>query len=204
MMTQEFPQLIIERVEDVSALSNFYCGYKPMDVFIHNKDKGLNKYISEGLTNLWIVKTDQDVIAIFALSKSSIVLNTYDFNELTRQGVKIDPDIYDVKENFPAIEIDYLAVDSDYRNKGLGEYVIEKIYERACEDYFTATMFLLVDAIDTPHYSAVGFYKKCGFKRSEKFWELKHSGNQQNKTLLMYRFVSRSFLSKNTDEDKIN
>lgn len=50
--------LIFERVDNVASLSNFYCGYTPIDSFIHNKENGLDKYVTAGLTALWVVKSE--------------------------------------------------------------------------------------------------------------------------------------------------
>lgn len=190
--------LIFEREDDVSSLSNFYCGYEPIDSFIHNKEKGLEKYVVSGLTALWIVRNNESPVAIFALSKSSLILNSFDNQELERGGVKIDPDIFDSKDNYPAVEIDYLAVAKEWRGKGLGEHIIAKIYEQICKDKFSATMFITVEAIDTPGYSAVGFYKKCGFKESDhainkRLSQLNFTGTQ-SLTKRMYLHLSPKFL----------
>lgn len=42
----------IKRADDISALFNFRCGVKAMDDFIHDKEKGLAKYIELKLSKL--------------------------------------------------------------------------------------------------------------------------------------------------------
>lgn len=34
---EEYINLVFERIDDASVLSNFYCGIDEMDEFIHNK-----------------------------------------------------------------------------------------------------------------------------------------------------------------------
>lgn len=166
-MTTDVPQLTIERADDISALSDFSCGLKSMDDFIHNRDKGLQLYVKLGITNLWIVKESQAVVALFALSKNVLRLSSSDKSVLDAQGVSIEESIFESKETYPSIEIDYIAVSKDYSHKKIGSFLINAIAKRAVEDDFSATMFITVEAIDTKEYSAVPFYRKCDFKDSE-------------------------------------
>lgn len=190
--------LIFERADNVSSLLNFYCGYTPVDLFIHDKERGLDKYVTSGLTALWMVKKEERPVAFFALSKSSLILNSFDNQVLGYNGVKIDTDIFDTKDSYPAVEIDYLAVSKNWRHKGLGEHIISKIYEQCCKDTFSATMFITVEAIDTKDYSAVGFYKKCGFKESDYTLNKRLSNfiytGSQSVTTRMYLHLSPYFL----------
>ena len=190
--------LIFERVDNVASLSNFNCGYTPIDSFIHDKEKGLERYVTSGLTALWVVKAEELPVAFFALSKASLILNSFDNQVLQRDGVKIDQDIFDTKDSYPAVEIDYLAVDENWRNKGLGEHIISKIYEQCLKDRLSATMFITVEAIDTGGYSAVGFYKKCGFKESEYAINKRLSNfnftGSQSLTKRMYLHLSSHFI----------
>lgn len=160
-------RLIIERVDDTSALSNFYCGLPSMDKFIHDAEKGLNEYVRLGLTKLRIVRSGKEIVAIFALSKGTLVLSSFDWRKLDKDGLKISADIFDTKDTYPSIEIDYLAVSKNWRNKGIGHFILNEIALKAIEDDLSATMFLTVEAIETKDYSAVGFYKKFNFVDSD-------------------------------------
>ncbi|MDO4994666.1 MAG: N-acetyltransferase [Bacteroidales bacterium] len=167
----------IERAVDTSALSDFRCGVKSMDDFIHNRESGLDKFIKLRLSNLWIVYEGQSVVAFFALSKDALMLNSEDRRiiERTEQNAEVLPPPEDAekfwdKEKYPAIEIDYLAVCEKKRedpNDHLGTYIIDFIVNRAALDIFSATMFLTVEALDTKEYSAVSFYRSCGFEFSD-------------------------------------
>lgn len=169
-------EIYIKRVDNASALSNFNCGIKSMDDFIHNKDYGLPKFIEYGLSNLWIVYENNNVVAFFSLSKDILILNSEDIRQIGNdKSMSLvlppqDEDKFWEQEKYPAIEIDYLAVcerirkDTKYH---LGTFIIEFIAKRAIEDQLSATMFLTVEALDSRDYSATEFYKKCGFEYSE-------------------------------------
>ena len=168
----------IERAADTSALSNFWCGVKSMDDFIHDKDNGLDKFIKLRLSNLWIVFEQETAVAFFALSKDALMLNSEDRRNMEHkeQNASIlpsdsdDADKFWDKEKYPAFEIDYLAVCKEKRenpNDHLGTYIIEEICRMAEADIFSATMFLTVEALDTKEYSAVNFYCNCDFEFSE-------------------------------------
>lgn len=165
------------RADDTSALSDFRCGVKSMDDFIHDHDNGLAKFIKLRLSNLWIVFEDGKAVAFFALSKDALVLNSEDRRHLERDKDKItalaspeDTEMFWDKEKYPAFEIDYLAVCEEKRNDPndhLGTCIIEEICRMAEADIFSATLFLTVEALDTQEYSAVNFYRSCDFEFSE-------------------------------------
>lgn len=180
----------IVRTDDTGVLTSFYCGIQDMDAFIHDDIKGLKHYIDLGLTNLWVVYKEDLPVAFFALSKSALILNYYDREELERNNAYIDDDIYKTKDSYPAIEIDYLAVDKRYRKEGIGQDILALISERAAQDDFSATLFLTVNSLHTQAYSAVSFYSKCGFKESE-YGKIRSYNNEFNDTtpttMLMYK-----------------
>lgn len=167
--------LNIVRVDDTSALSDFYCGVKPMDDFIHDPVNGLEKFVKLRLSNLWIVFEGEMAVAFFALSKDALILNNEDILRIkdNKDNVAIPSDdegLFWSRERYPALEIDYLAVREEKRNASgmhLGTCLIDAIEVQAANDIISATMFLTVDAFDTKEYSAVGFYKKCGFEFSD-------------------------------------
>lgn len=163
-----------KRVDDTSALLNFKCGIEPIDKFIEDKKNGLDKFIKLHLSNLWIVFEDNEAVALFALSKDAIVLNSEDRHNIENDNQDVssfvspdDEEKFWEKERFPAIEIDYLAVRKDKRNANLGTLIINAISERAATDELSATIFLTVEAYDTKEYSAIDFYKKCNFEFSD-------------------------------------
>lgn len=169
-------KIYIKRADNTSALCDFKCGIKAMDDFIHDKANGLSKFISYGLSTLWIVYENDKVIAFFSLSKDILVLNNDDIRSLSNNRELSDvlppkeEDKFWEQEKYPAIEIDYLAVCEEKRLNSdghIGSHIIEFIAQQALKDKFSATMFLTVEAFDSKAYSAVPFYRKCGFEFSE-------------------------------------
>ena len=72
------PRLDIRRADDTSALFDFKCGVKMMDDFIQDPKNGLAKFIQLRLSNLWLVYEGEKVVALFALSKDALILNSED------------------------------------------------------------------------------------------------------------------------------
>lgn len=156
----------LERTDDVSVLSNFFCGIAYMDNFIHNDD-GLKLFVEARLTNLWIVRQENDIIGFFALSKGSLVLSTQDICDVkSESNLSFQSLIKDV-DSCPALRIDYLAIRKDYRGRGIGSGILDAIRQATLEDKLSSTLFLIVDAYDTNSYSSVGFYRKNFFKMSD-------------------------------------
>ena len=167
MKSADKSSFYFERSDEISVLSKFYCGVRPMDKFIHDKNIGLTKYIEMGLTKLWIVRNEEEVVAFFTLSKSSLRINFDDRRYLDKKGIPVYEQIIQERDVFPCIEIDYLAVREDKRQNHIGSIIIEAIIDRVLADELSATIFLCVDALHTNSYSAVRFYKKNGFVESE-------------------------------------
>ena len=69
---------------------------------------------------------------------------------------------------YPTLEIDYLAVRKDLREKGYGTAIIAELSKMARDK---GCFFLTVDAYHDTCYSAIPFYEKCGFFALEDFSE---------------------------------
>lgn len=138
-----------------------------MDKFIHDPKFGLELYVKAGLTNLWVVLKQRQAVAFFALSKSSLILNSIDLMDIKAKGTNPIEELYDTVDAFPSIKIDYFAVEHNHQSEGLGSALINLIREKAISDELSSTLFLTVDAFHTSDYSAVPFYKKNYFIESE-------------------------------------
>lgn len=199
---EKYYNLDIVRADDTSVLSDFKCGVKSMDDFIHDRKNGLAKFIRLRLSNLWIVLYDGNAVAFFALSKDALVLNNEDRRNIESKEKNAaalpatdDADKFWDKEKYPAFEIDYLAVCKEMRDNPdnhIGTFIIEEICRMADADVFSATLFLTVEALDTKEYSAVKFYQKCGFQFSDvaqnKYNYESMFGNQPT-TRRMYKLI---------------
>lgn len=69
---------------------------------------------------------------------------------------------------YPTLEIDYLAVRRDLRDKGIGTEIIAHLSETA---HVKKCYFLTVDAYHTKGYTAIPFYEKQGFFALQEYSE---------------------------------
>lgn len=139
-----FGDLLYERADDMSVLSNFNCGISAMDDFIHNS---LQQAIEREGLDTYFVKKENEVLAVFSICDHTL-----------RTKISSGEYVY-----YDTIEIEYLAVrQSDQRN-GLGKRIIELIVERMMHGRNMLSVSAYID-IDTG-YTAEPFYKECGFRR---------------------------------------
>lgn len=166
----------ISKLTDFSCLNDFYCGVDTFDNFIHNN--GLKRSIENHFCVPYKVCSGKKVVAFFALSCGSLVLDEYSkddfFSGYSDPGyAKIPEEYKDVLKNkiyYPALDIAYLAVREEYRHKHIGEDLMTKIEERAKNDFnnnFAGCQFLVLDAYHTHKYSTLDFYRKCGFTQCD-------------------------------------
>ena len=135
-----------ERTDDMSVLSNFYCGIKEMDDYIHNKLQAKIDRMPE--LESYIIKEEGEIVAMTAIREKPL-------EGLMSNGTKF---------SIEALEIEYLAVREDLREKGIGETILQWIDNKAREEHPNCK-YLSVNALVDPdyRYSAVPFYEKCNF-----------------------------------------
>ena len=96
----------------------------------------------------------------------------------------LDPDdFYWLKPFFSSVEITYLAVDKSKQHSHIGSFIIEYILNEIAADNNNVCDFVAVRALKCKGYSAIPFYKKCGFYAAEE--------EQPERNLFMYRVVIR-------------
>lgn len=163
---------VIEKLDDFSRLSNFFCGIAQMDNFIHENLKICND--NHYCTTFVVIENgSNEIVALFSLSFDSVNLGAYDFEDINNGASGTD--MMDVDENYrvtferkytyPALEITYLAVRKDRRGQKIGIDLVYEIAERAKKQNIAGCLFLTVNALHTKEYSAVGFYEKCKFAK---------------------------------------
>ena len=164
--------LTIRPLDDVSLLTEFHCGIKAMDDFIHS---GLEESISNHYCNAYSVFLGHDLVAMFALCFDSLELDSDSLEEMA-DGTNMDNkpklsynyvDTFLSKHHYPALEIAYLAVDEKYRLQGIGKTIVNAIAQMAQNQKIAGCMFLTVEAYIEKDYSAVPFYDKCRFEPCE-------------------------------------
>ncbi|MBR5038236.1 MAG: GNAT family N-acetyltransferase [Prevotella sp.] len=145
-MSKQQHTLTYERTDDMSVLSDFYCGIDEMDNFIHNKLQGKIDGIPE--LESYIIREEGSIVAMTAIREKPLDLRKSDGSRFA-----ID-----------ALEIEYLAVRKDLRDTGIGESIIQWIDDKARNEHQDCR-YLSVNALVDPDYgySAVPFYEKCHF-----------------------------------------
>lgn len=164
--------LIIEHLNDVEELKDFYCGAFKMDAFIHG---GLRESIDNDYCKAYAVRNeDNKLVAFFALSYDSLQLDADDVEDLqngwsetsTPQPTEAYFDTFWAKVHYPALEIAYLAVSKEYQNKHIGTQILEEIENMARKQQFAGCQFLTVGSYHSREYSAVSFYSKNHFAKT--------------------------------------
>lgn len=62
---EEYLDLVFERIDDASVLSNFYCGIEEMDEFIHHK---LQSYLTRTECEAYTVRQGEEIVAMLSVS----------------------------------------------------------------------------------------------------------------------------------------
>ena len=165
-------ELRVKPLEDFHCLNTFSSGIEAMDTFIRSN---FRLSVENHYCSAYIVKHQEDIVAVFALSFDSLDLDTDDKEELqTGMSSTGSPDIdwnykdtFYAKPRYPALDIAYLAVQEQWRGRGVGSLLLDTIAEQARNQSFAGCQFLTVEALATSEYSAVGFYSRCGFTPNE-------------------------------------
>lgn len=184
---QKKRKLIFERTTDASVLSNFSCGILSMDRFIHSE---LQDYISMGSCEMYIVSYDSTIIGMFCLDNSTITFSEEAKNNM-REGNKPKPintsknedSYYWWKTSYEAKEITYLAISKDYQHHHIGSFIKESIVDKISKDKLFNGDYIIVRALNEENYTAIPFYKKCGFVPAME--------ERRNQNLFMYRLRNR-------------
>ena len=158
--------------EESSAniLKDFECGIQAMDDFIH---LSLESFLKNDPRYKFSVAVDDDqgIVAMFVTSAGIFIDHDDEFQDLPfgKPWGYMDED-FQMHSGlmYPSMEIDYLAVRRDLREKGYGSEIIKEITERA---KLKNCFFLTVDAYHTKDYSAIPFYEKQGFFALQEYSE---------------------------------
>ncbi len=165
-------ELRVKQLSDFDSLKHFCSGIESMDKFIQGD---FHLSVDNHYCKAYVVKYKEEIVAVFALSFDSLDLDTVDKEELI-EGISStsSPDIdwnykdtFYAKPRYPALDIAYLAIQKQWRGRGIGSQLIETIAHQARSQSFAGCQFLTVEALATKDYSAVGFYSRCGFAPNE-------------------------------------
>ena len=143
-------------------LKEFECGIQIMDDFIHGI---LGSFLKRDPRYcLYVVSEDGlGIVAMFITSAGCFVDNKGEFEDipLGKPWGYLDED-FQIQNGimYPTLEIDYLAVRKDLREKGYGTTIVSELSKMAKD---RKCYFLTVDAYHSKSYSAIPFYEKQGF-----------------------------------------
>lgn len=170
MNTVGIKDLFVERAEDLTELQSFECGNRLMDDFLHSY---LAECSAAHFCTVYFVRLERngELAAIFALSFDSVTLNEDDFDDMRigAAGTGLPQmnanfrERFEQKYSYPALEITYLAVHKKYQHLKIGSVLVDTIDGMAKQQRLAGCVFLTVNALHTPAYSARGFYERNGF-----------------------------------------
>lgn len=185
---QDYPQkLIFKRTHNASVLLNFSCGISSMDNFIHTE---LQDYLNMGNCEMYVVYLNYMIVGMFCLDNGTVVFSDNAKNNMIG-GIKPKPDTaskdkddyYWWKSSYEAKEITYLAISLNFQHQHIGLYIIESIIDKISKDKTFNGDYIVVRALNEENYSAIPFYKKCGFAPAME--------EKENQNLFMYRLKKR-------------
>lgn len=162
--------LRFSRAFSTEILKDFECGIPVLDDFIHGS---LASFLERDKRySLWVLKDDSlEIIAMVVTSNSIFIDSEGEFKDIPagKPWAYFDND-YQIHSGtmYPTLEIDYLAVSKDLRNKG---YVTDIIHHLERQALQRGCYFLTVDAYHDKTYSAVPFYEKRGFFALQEYSE---------------------------------
>ena len=165
---EEYIDLVFERIDDASVLSNFYCGIPDMDDFIHEKLQG---YLNRTGCEAYVIRQEDEIVAMLSLGNDTLNLDDDDKDDMKsgfipKPTVALEDQSFLAETEFPAVEITYLAVAKERRGQGIGEFIISQVEAKVLRDN-PECEFITVEAYKTKDYSAVGFYNRCRFIAAE-------------------------------------
>lgn len=141
-----------------------------MDDFIHGslasfleKDPRYSLYVA--------IDDCQGIVAMFITSPGIFVDHDGEFQDLPfgKPWGYFDDDLQmHAGTMYPTLEIDYLAVRKDLRQRGIGSEIIDNLSQTARNKN---CYFLTVDAYHTQDYTAIPFYEKQGFFALQEYSE---------------------------------
>ena len=143
------PKFIIEALDAKHDRRSFNCGVEPLDTYFQER---VTQDIKRRISNCFVICAENGAIAgYYTFAATSLPLN--DLTDDLKKRLPRYPLV-------PAALIGRLAVDSHYRNKGLGGTMIIDAALRASHSD-TAIYALIVDAKDN---DSKAFYQHLGFQ----------------------------------------
>ena len=163
---------MLRYIKESSAevLKDFECGVQVMDDFIHHDLDSFLK--NDPRYNFYVAVDDENgIVAMYVTSAGIFVDHDGEFQDMPfgKPWGYLDED-FQIHSGtmYPTLEIDYLAIRKDLREKGYGTEVLSYLSNKASNN---KCYFLTVDAYHDKEYSAIPFYEKRGFFALQEYSE---------------------------------
>ncbi len=153
--------LTLIRLKEDTIIKPFDCGDLDLNDFLFNKSKS---YLKEHLATTFLIESEDITYAYYSILNDSLRVEEMNFaskNSLKKFLQNLVTHRKRHLENFPAVKIGRLAVNSNIQISGLGKMIINNTIDYAINlNENCACKLLTVDA----YSKSLGFYKKMGFE----------------------------------------
>lgn len=142
-------------------LESFTCGNPKMDEFLRKEAETLNSNFESSTAGLF--NEDDELVGFYSLSASVInIKNVYEAKKFS--GLSKSKDYTaDSEVTYPAIKLNFLAVDKKHQRKHYGSWMIRRIFAGLYVTKMIANIGFVALILDsTPE--AVDFYERVGFE----------------------------------------
>lgn len=148
----DLTKVVIRPFSDQAIVNRFSCGKRPLDQFLKNKAKKASRRLEHGVFCAFLEGSD-NVIGYYALQLGSDSVS--DLPEASK-----DKYIGNYTA-FPAVNLSFLAVDSNFKRQGLGSHLLMDVFSRVaiiseCAGFYALTLTSLDDD-STAFYESIGF-----------------------------------------------
>lgn len=144
---------------DKASLSDFYCGSKEIDDFLHEEIFLCAKY-KYLIPYKCMIKSSGEIAGIFTLANDILTLDYEDKIEFAGLPNEYN-DIFQRQSTYPAINIGHLAVKSQLQRRGIGRFIAEFVRMSFTDYRGAGCQFVTVDALN--NHNTISFYLNLGF-----------------------------------------
>jgi len=142
---------------DTRKVDTFDCGNKSLNDFLCSEE--VYEYERSRLGKTTLVFHDGALVAYYTLSNSSLRM---EYLKKVKSFSKASE--WHLRE-IPSLTIGRLAVDKRWKNRGIGETIVQKIVAEALDHFCHAGLRLVIVQAKK---EAFGFYEKLGFQFVEE------------------------------------
>jgi hypothetical protein len=156
----DYTQLRLVKMGRDVATETFDCGDPDLNAFL--RDDAL-RYFEERMAVTYIFVYREDIVAYYCLLNDKVTFDTAQENERSlwnRFNRKNNIPNSKRRQNYPAVKLGRLAVSMQFKDHGIGSFILNGIKQMLIRKTDTGCRFLTVDAYST----ALNFYFKNEFQ----------------------------------------